>query len=182
MAKKSPANVSEYLSSLPADRRESVERVRRVILKNLPKGYEEAVDWGMLVYQVPLSTLPETYNGKPLCYAALAPRKNYISLHLMNVYGDGMIADWFKSAFKASGKPLNMGKSCVRFKTADDLPLDVVGQAIARTPSDAFVERCRTVWEKRQEIKPVASSRHSRTVRTSRSGSTGLRSTHGTSR
>ena len=158
MAKKSPASVSEYLSSLPADRRDSIEQVRRVILKNLPKGYEEAINWGMLVYQVPLSRLPETYNGQPLCYAALAPHKNYISLHLMNVYGDGMIADWFKSAFRASGKRLDMGKSCVRFKTADDLPLDVVGEAIARTPSDAFVERCRAMWAKRTTAPKRASA------------------------
>jgi hypothetical protein len=139
LAKKSAATVPEYLAGLPPDRRDAIERVRKVILKNLPKGYEETVNWGMLSYEVPLSRCPETYNGQPLAYAALASQKGYMSLHLLIVYGDTKARKWFESAFKASGKKLNMGKSCVRFKTVEDLPLDVIGEAIARTPPDEWI-------------------------------------------
>jgi uncharacterized protein DUF1801 len=138
MAKKA-STVSEYLAALPVDRRTAIEQVRKVILDNLPKGYQESLTWGVLSYEVPLARLSETYNGEPLCYVALASQKNYMSLYLMNVYGDTKSAQWFKSAYKASGKKLDMGKSCVRFKQVEDLPLDVVAEAIARTPMEEWV-------------------------------------------
>jgi len=138
MAKKA-STVSEYLAALPPDRRAAIEQVRKVILENLPKGYQESLTWGVLSYEVPLARLSQTYNGQPLCYVALGSQKNYMSLYLMNVYGDEAMARWFKSAFKARGKKLDMGKSCVRFKTVDDLPLDVVAETVARTPMDEWV-------------------------------------------
>jgi uncharacterized protein DUF1801 len=138
MAKKA-ATVSEYLAALPPDRRAAIEHVRKVILENLPKGYQESLTWGVLSYEVPLARLPETYNGQPLGYVALASQKNYMSLHLMNVYGDEKAARWFKSAFKATGKKLEMGKACIRFKKVEDLPLEVVAEAIRRTPMDEWV-------------------------------------------
>ena len=138
MAKKA-TSVAEYLNGLPADRRTAIEQVRKVIRDNLPKGYQEALTYGVLTYQVPLSRLPETYNGQPLSYVALASQKNYMSLYLMNIYGDPKAATWFKSAYKASGKKLAMGKSCVRFKKVDDLPLDVVAEAVARTPMEDWI-------------------------------------------
>jgi hypothetical protein len=138
MAKKA-TSVAEYLSGLSAERRDAIERVRKVILDNLPKGYQEALTYGVLSYEVPLSRLPETYNGQPLSYVALGSQKNYMSLYLMNVYGDPKAARWFTSAYKASGKKLDMGKSCVRFKKIDDLPLDVVAQAVARTPMEEWI-------------------------------------------
>ena len=131
--------VTEYLAELPADRRKSIAAVRAVVRKNLPKGYKESIGYGMICYTVPLSTYPETYNGQPLCYAALAAQKNKCSLYLMNVYGDGPTAKAFKEGFKKAGKKLDMGKSCVRFKTADDLPLDVIGQTIAATSMKDFI-------------------------------------------
>lgn len=140
MTKKSAATVSEYLAGLPADRRAAIAQVRKVILKNLPKGYQESLTWGILSYEVPLERCPETYNGRPLGYAALGSQKNYMTLHLMNVYGDKKTRQWFESAFKASGKKLDMGKACVRFKKVDDLPLDVIGEAIARTPIDKWID------------------------------------------
>jgi hypothetical protein len=133
--------VSEYLAELPADRRKTVSAVRAVVRKNLPKGYTETVGYGMICYSVPLATYPDTYNGQPLCYAALAAQKNYCALYLMNVYGDGPTAKAFKEGFKKAGKKLDMGKSCVRFKTADDLPLDVIGRTIAATPMKAFIDQ-----------------------------------------
>jgi hypothetical protein len=131
--------VRDFLESLPDERRADIERVRKVILDNLPKGYEELVGMGMLMYSVPLARFPDTYNGQPLCYAALASQKNYMSVYLMSVYGDKKTELWFRARFKDAGKKLDMGKSCVRFKTADDLPLDVIGETIAKVPVDTWV-------------------------------------------
>ena len=135
------ATVPDYLAGLPADRRKAISAVRSVIRKNLPKGYKEAMGYGMICYSVPLSRYPDTYNGQPLCYAALAAQKHYNAVYLMNVYGDAAEAKAFKAAFKKAGKKLDMGKSCVRFRTADDLALDAVGNAIAATPVEAFIAR-----------------------------------------
>ena len=133
------STVSEYLSSLTPAARADISKVRRVILKNLPKGYKEAVQWGMICYAVPLSRYPDTYNGQPLCYAALAAQKNHHSLYLMNVYSTRAEEKEFKARYEASGRKLDMGKSCVRFRAADDLPLDLIGKVIAKTPVDDFI-------------------------------------------
>ena len=133
--------VTEYLAELPADRRKTIAAVRAVVRKNLPKGYREAIGYGMICYSVPLSTYPDTYNGQPLCYAALAAQKQYCALYLMNVYGDAARTKALQNAFRKAGKKLDLGKSCVRFKTADDLPLDVIGKTIAATPVKAFIEK-----------------------------------------
>ena len=133
--------VADYLAELPEERRRTISAVRAVVRKNLPKGYKESIGYGMICYTVPLSTYPDTYNGQPLCYAALAAQKNYCALYLMNVYGDTATAKAFRDGFKKAGKKLDMGKSCVRFKTADDLPLDVIGQTVAATPLTAFIEQ-----------------------------------------
>ena len=113
--------------------------MRTVILKNLPKGFEEAIQYGMLGYQIPLSRYPNTYNGQPLTLAGLASRKGYMTLHLMSIYGDSKLREWFEKAYAATGKKLDLGKACVRFKTLDALPLDVVGQAIAKVGVDEFI-------------------------------------------
>jgi hypothetical protein len=128
-----------YVKSLPADRRDAIRAVRATILKHLPKGYEETVDFGMLTYVVPLKRYPDTYNGRPLAIAALASQKQYLSLYLMCVYGSAALKTWFASEFKKAGKKLDMGKPCVRFKSVDDLPLDVVGKAIARVSVGDFL-------------------------------------------
>jgi hypothetical protein len=114
--------------------------VREVVLENLPEGYEEGMQYGMIGYYVPLERYPNTYNKQPLTVAALASQKNYMSLYLMGVYGDPRTREWFEERFAASGKKLNMGKSCVRFRKLDDLPLEVVGEAIARIPPNEFIE------------------------------------------
>ena len=133
--------VADYLAELPEERRKTISAVRAVVRKNLPKGYKESIGYGMICYSVPLSTYPDTCNGQPLCYAALAAQKNYCAIYLMNVYGDAPTAKAFRDGFKKAGKQLDMGKSCVRFKTADDLPLDVIGKTIAATPVKEFVEK-----------------------------------------
>lgn len=133
------ATVDEYLASLPGDRREALEQVRRVILERLPDGYVETMNWGMICYEVPLDIHPDTYNGKPLMYAALASQKNHMAVYLTGIYGDESARRRFEDAYRASGKRYDVGKSCVRFRRLDDLPLDVLGDAIAGMGVDEFV-------------------------------------------
>jgi hypothetical protein len=141
MARKaSSAAVTTFISALPAERRADVERVRSTIRRHLPEGYEEVVSKNMLVYQVSLARYSDTYNGHPLWYAALASEKSYLSLHLMPVYGDKALARRLEEGFRAAGKRLNMGKACIRFTSADDLALDVVGKIVEAIPVDRWVE------------------------------------------
>lgn len=132
--------MDRYLAELPEDRRDAIEAVRSEILRNLPDGYVEAVDWGMITYEVPLSTFADTYNGRPLMYAALANQKNHMAVYLTSVYADDERRSGFLDAYRGTGKRLDMGKSCVRFRRLDDLPVELVGQAIASTPVDEFIE------------------------------------------
>ncbi len=149
MVQSKAKTVDQYLNELPPNRRETVSAVRGLILENLPEGYEETMYFGMIGYVVPLKVQPETYNGQPLEYVALASQKNYISLYLMNVYGHKETQEWFLKAYKASGKKLNMGKSCVRFKKIDDLPLDVIARVVGLTPMDEFVRAYRALRRKK---------------------------------
>lgn len=132
-------SVEQYIQALPEDRREAITALRRVILDNLPAGYEEMMQYGMIGYSVPLSRHPNTYNGQPLSYVALASQKNYISLYLMGIYSRPEQAEWFTETWQATGKKLNMGKSCVRFRKLDDVPLDLIGQVVAMTSVDEFI-------------------------------------------
>jgi uncharacterized protein YdhG (YjbR/CyaY superfamily) len=143
--------VKQYLAELPVDRRRALEEVRATILANLPQGYEEVMDWGMISYQVPLDVYPDTYNGKPLMYAALASQKNHMAVYLSAIYADDEARSAFEAAYKATGKRYDVGKSCVRFRKLDHLPLDVIGDAVARVPLERFIagyerarERART--------------------------------------
>jgi uncharacterized protein YdhG (YjbR/CyaY superfamily) len=135
--------VQEYLSALPDDRREAIQAVRQTILDNLPHGYEEAMNWGMITYQVPLETYPDTYNGQPLMYAALASQKNHMAVYLTGIYMSDKERRAFEAQYKATGKRLDVGKSCVRFKELEDLPLQLIGECIASDDVDAFVTRCK---------------------------------------
>ena len=136
MARSTAATPDEYIGSLPDDRREAVAAVRDVVNRNLPPGYTEGMAYGMIAWWVPLETFPDTYNGQPLGLAGLASQKDYISLYLNTVYGDRDEEAWFKGRYALSGKKLNMGKSCVRFRHLDDLPLDLIGETIARADLD----------------------------------------------
>jgi len=139
MAKK-PATIEEYLAAMPDDRREALEAVRKVILKKLPKGYEETFNWGMITYQVPLSTFPDTYNKQPLMYAALANNKREMAVHLMCTYGDEQTRAKFEEDYRATGKRFDAGKSCVRFRKLDDLPLPLIGKTIASVSVKKLIE------------------------------------------
>ena len=142
--------VGEYLASLPADRRAALETVRTQILDNLPDGYEEVMNWGMITYEVPLETYPDTYNGKPLMYAALASQKNHMAVYLTGVYMDEGAREEFEARYRETGKRMDMGKSCVRFRQLEDLPVLLIGEAIGQVPADEFVERVKAVHRGRK--------------------------------
>jgi hypothetical protein len=134
--------VDEYLAGLPPDRGTAIRAVREVVLANLPKGYEEVMQYGMIGYVVPHSIYPAGYHcdpSKPLTYASLGSQKNHMAIYLCNVYGHKETETWFRKSYEATGKKLDMGKSCVRFKKLEQLPLEVIGQVIARTPVDKYI-------------------------------------------
>ena len=140
MARSNAATVREYLNELAPERREQMATVRQVVLENLPEGYQEAMNWGMISWEIPLARYPDTYNGQPLMYAALASQKNYMSLYLMCVYSHDDTRTDFEMRFKESGKKLNMGKSCVRFKKVEDLPMDLIADTISSTSVDDYIQ------------------------------------------
>ena len=134
--------VNQYLAELPEDRREAVTALRKVILKNLPKGFEEGMSYGMIGYHVPHSIYPAGYHcdpKQPLPFAGLASQKNHMAFYLMCVYSEPDYEMWFREAWAKSGKKLDMGKSCIRFKKLEDVPLDVVGAAIKKTPVKKWI-------------------------------------------
>jgi len=146
--------VDDYLKSLPEARRSAISAVRKIILANLPKGYAECMQCGMIAYVVPHELYPAGYHcdpRQPLQYAALASQKNHMALHLMTVYGDPETEQWFRTACAAAGKKLDMGKSCVRFKKPDDLPLDVIAQVISRVPAKAYIARIERFLQRRSQ-------------------------------
>jgi hypothetical protein len=140
-----PRTVEEYLAGLPPDRRTAIKAVRDVVRDSLSDGFEEGIAYGMIAWYVPLATFPDTYNGRPLGLAALASQKNYMALYLNPVYGDPETERWFRERWATTGKRLDMGKSCVRFRRLDDLPLEVIGETIARTTVERFLDRYRDV-------------------------------------
>ena len=105
----------------------------------MPEGYTEGMAYGMIGWYVPLQTFGDTYNGQPPGLASLASQKNHIALYLNNVYGNPELDAWFRDRWAQSGKKLDMGKSCVRFRRLDDIPLDVIGEAIARSDLASFL-------------------------------------------
>jgi hypothetical protein len=140
-----PSTVEEYLSGLPEDRRQALEAVRKVILKNLDKDYEEGIQYRMIGYYVPHRVYPPGYHcdpKQPLPFAGLASQKNYMSLYLMCTYGNSEHALWFRQSWAKTGKKLDMGKACLRFKKVDDLALDVIGEAIRRVPASKYIKYC----------------------------------------
>jgi len=140
--------VEQYLAELPADRRAAIEAVRAVILKNLGRGYEEGMQYGMIGYYVPHSIYPAGYHvdsRQPLGFVGLASQKNYMSLYLASLYSDEESLDWFLREWAKTGKKLDRGKSCVRFKKLEDLPLSLIGQAIKRMPVKKYIELYETV-------------------------------------
>ena len=143
----SVTTIDEYLANLPDDRRNAIAAVRDVINKKLPSGYEETLQYGMISWVVPESVLPakDVYNKQPLCLVGLASQKNHMAVYLLSVYGDEKERRWFESAYKKTGKKLDMGKSCLRFKSVDGLALDVIGEAMSHVTVDRYVAAYRKI-------------------------------------
>ena len=137
--------VKQYLSELPEDRREAISAVRKVIQDNLDSGFEEGMQYGMIGYYVPHSIYPAGYHcdpKQPLGFVCLASQKNYMSLHVMSLYGDASHEKQFRDEWAKTGKKLDMGKCCIRFRKLDDLALDVIGRVIGRVKISRYIEIC----------------------------------------
>ena len=132
-------SVAAYLDDLPTDRQQALSEIRKVILSNLPNGYEENINWGMITYEVPLAIQPNTYNGQPLMYAALASQKNYMAVYLCGLSCVPGAEENFSAAWKKTGLKLDMGKSCIRFKKIEDIDLKLIGAQIAASPVSNFI-------------------------------------------
>lgn len=154
MVSSGATNVEQYLRELPAERRREIEAVRAVIRRHLPSGYIESMEYGMIGYAVPLARFPGTYNGKPLCYAGLAAQKRHNALYLMGCYMDAALDRALRAGAQREGKKLDMGKSCVRFDAAAELPLRTIGAVIASTPVARMIELHDAVHAKKP--KPAA--------------------------
>ena len=140
MASSKETTPAAYLASLPPERRKVIAAVRAVVRKRLPKGYVETMNWGMLSYEIPLNRYPDTYNKRPLMYLALAAQKNNYAFYMTGVSGEKALMDRLVAAYAAAGKKLEMGKSCLQFKTLEELPLDIIGDIVASTPVERRIE------------------------------------------
>jgi hypothetical protein len=147
----------EYISSLPDERKKTIEKLRAVILKNLPKGFEEGIAHGMIGYVVPLSLYPKGYHvnpKNPLLLFSLASEKNYISLHHMALY-TGPILEWFTAEWKKSTpKKLDMGKSCIRFKKPEEIPYELIGRLVSKLTPEQWIAAYEKALERLPQKKP----------------------------
>ena len=138
--KSTAETVDQYIAELPEDRKDPIREVRETILNSIPEGYEEVMNWGMITYQVPLSIYPDTYNGKPLMYAALASQKNHMAIYLTGIYMNEDRRKAFEKEYLATGKRYDAGKSCIRFRKLDDLPLELISNVIASLSVNKFLQ------------------------------------------
>lgn len=135
--------VKQYMDELPADRKKAIAAIRKAIKSNLDPKFKEGIQYGMIGYFAPHSVYPKGYHcdpKQPLPLASIASQKNHIGIYLFCLYSNEAEMARFVEAWKATGKKLDMGKSCIRVKTIDDVPLDVLGDAIGRISCDAFIE------------------------------------------
>lgn len=136
--------VDDYLQELPPDRREAISQIREILVQHLPPEIEERMQYGMIGYVVPLAVYPPGYLNDPktpLPFAALASQKNYMALYLMHLYSDTKTDQWFRDEYRKSGKKMDIGKSCIRFKKIEDLPLDLVVEALSRITVAEYIQR-----------------------------------------
>lgn len=148
--------VDQYLKELATDRRNDINAIRGVLEAHLPEGYEEIMQYGMIGYVVPHRLFPQGYHcdpKQPLCFAGLASQKNHLSLYIMPLYGESPELTWFEQEWKKSGKKLDMGKCCIRFKKAEDIPVDLIGKLVARWPVSRWVEVYQAVLDTRSKGK-----------------------------
>lgn len=135
---------NEILNNVPEDRKEALTKLRRTILDNLPAGFKEGVNYGMISYVVPHSIYPAGYHCDPklpLPFISFASQKNFIAFYHMGLYSDKELLDWFVSEFqKVSTTKLDMGKSCVRFKKANQIPLELIGKLVSKITPEEWID------------------------------------------
>ncbi|MCG3138223.1 MAG: hypothetical protein HJJLKODD_02084 [Phycisphaerae bacterium] len=168
MTNKTARSVTEYLAALPDDRRLALEKVRRVILKHLPRGFEEGMQYGMIGYYVPHTLYPPGYHcdpQQPLPFAGLASQKNHMAVYLCHLYMEPGLKDWFDAEYRRSGKKLDAGKACIRFKKLEDLPLELIGEAVAKAPVKEFIAGYEWILAMRSKKPASRSSRQKTTAR-----------------
>jgi len=147
MVQSKATTVKDYLAELTPERRADLATVRDTIRDRLPAGYLETMQHGMISYVIPLDRYPDTYNGHALAPIALAAQKHHMAVYLYNIYGDPVLRSWFEGEYERTGKRMDIGRSCIRFRRLDDLPLALIGEAVAKTPPDDFIaiyERARS--------------------------------------
>lgn len=134
----------DYISQLPEDRQGPMKKLRRIIKENIPKGFEEIMNYGMIGYVVPHSIYPDGYHctpDLPLPFMNIASQKNFVAVYHMGVYADKKLFDWFTSEYPKHCKyKLNMGKSCVRFKRMDDIPFDLIGELASKMTTKQWID------------------------------------------
>ncbi len=136
--------VDEYIKNLPDKHKQALIELRNIINKNLPEGYEETMQYGMITYVVPLYLYPSGYRGNrdtPLPFISIASQKHHIAIYHMGIYVDADLSKWFETEFrKLSQKKLDMGKSCIRFKKPEDIPIDLIGKLVTRMTPARWIE------------------------------------------
>jgi uncharacterized protein YdhG (YjbR/CyaY superfamily) len=137
------SNPEQYIAELPDERKEAMSKLREIILKNIPDGFEEQMSYGMLGYVVPHSIYPAGYHCTPklpLPFINLASQKNFISLHHMGLYTEGKLLEWFLEEFAKTGYKLDMGKCCVRFKNMSKIPFDLIEELVRKVTVNQWIE------------------------------------------
>ena len=147
-------NPDEYISSLPEERKIYMEKLRNVILKNLPKGFEEGMNYGMMGYYVPHAIYPKGYHCKPsdpLPFMGFASQKNTINFYHMGIYANKDLYDWFVAEYpKYSTRKLDMGKSCIRFKKFEEIPFDLIGELVTKVSVEDWISTYESAFIKKK--------------------------------
>ena len=146
------ATVQDYMNELPEDKKEGIEKLRSLILENLPKDFEEGMSYGMIGYYVPHSIYPSGYHCSPqfpLPFMSVAGQKNSINFYHMGIYANPELYNWFVAEFpKHSSKKLDMGKSCIRFKKATDIPFELLGELVRKVSVSDWIATYESVFKK----------------------------------
>ncbi len=137
-------NVDEYLQQLPEERKITIQQLRTIILKNIPNGFEECINYGMIGYVVPHSLYPKGYHCDPklpLPFINIASQKNYVGIYHMGIYANKQLLDWFTSEYaKFSNNKLDMGKSCIRFKKTEQIPFELIGKLSSKISVEEWIK------------------------------------------
>ncbi len=151
------ATVDQYINELPEERKKPMEELRKVIRKNIPKGFQECMSYGMVGYVVPHSKYPDGYHCDPklpLPFLAFASQKNFIAIYHMGIYADPKLLKWFTEAHaKASPKKLDMGKSCMRYKKPEDIPYALIGELVTKISPDDWIEMYERNYKNQRKTK-----------------------------